>query len=101
MTTGWRTSRTGAFAAALVRVTVSRCGIRREGAAGRLPDAPFAAKIESPGEGWIQDPDVLDTWFPRWLWAHETMDEAARKTFYPTSVLVTRAGHYFLLGLRG
>jgi len=47
------------------------------------------AQIESPGEGWTQDPDVLDTWFSSWLWAHETMDEAVRTKFYPTSVLVT------------
>ncbi len=45
--------------------------------------------IESPGEGWRQDEDVLDTWFSSWLWAHETMDDATRKKFYPTSVLVT------------
>jgi valyl-tRNA synthetase len=41
------------------------------------------------GEGWTQDPDVLDTWFSSWLWAYETMDAATRKKFYPTSVLVT------------
>lgn len=46
-------------------------------------------QLESPGEGWRQDPDVLDTWFSSWLWAHETMDEATQKKFYPTSVLVT------------
>jgi valyl-tRNA synthetase len=46
-------------------------------------------QIESPGEGWVQDPDVLDTWFSSWLWAHETMDDATRRKFYPTSVLVT------------
>ncbi len=46
-------------------------------------------QIESPGEGWEQDPDVLDTWFSSWLWAHETMDEATRAKFYPTNVLVT------------
>jgi valyl-tRNA synthetase len=46
-------------------------------------------QIEPPGEGWAQDPDVLDTWFSSWLWAHETMDENTRKKFYPTSVLVT------------
>jgi len=37
----------------------------------------------------MQDPDVLDTWFSSWLWAHDTMDEAVRAKFYPTSVLVT------------
>ncbi|MCX7869634.1 MAG: class I tRNA ligase family protein, partial [Terrimicrobiaceae bacterium] len=46
-------------------------------------------QIEPPGPGWEQDPDVLDTWFSSWLWAHETMDPATRKKFYPTSVLVT------------
>jgi valyl-tRNA synthetase len=46
-------------------------------------------QIESPGEGWRQDPDTLDTWFSSWLWAYETMDEETRKKFYPTSVLVT------------
>jgi valyl-tRNA synthetase len=46
-------------------------------------------QIESPGEGWTQDPDVLDTWFSSWLWAHDTMDEPVRAKFYPTSVLVT------------
>jgi len=46
-------------------------------------------QIESPGEGWTQDPDVLDTWFSSWLWAHDTMNEAVRAKFYPTSVLVT------------
>jgi valyl-tRNA synthetase len=46
-------------------------------------------QVESPGEGWLQDPDTLDTWFSSWLWAYETMDDATRKKFYPTSALVT------------
>ena len=46
-------------------------------------------QIESPGKGWTQDPDTLDTWFSSWLWAYETMDQGTRKKFYPTSVLVT------------
>src|SRR5207247_8397669 len=44
---------------------------------------------ESPGEGWTQDADTLDTWFSSWLWAYETMDDETRAKFYPTSVLVT------------
>ncbi len=45
------------------------------------------------GEGWEQDPDVLDTWFSSALWPFSTMGwpektpELAK--FYPTSVLVT------------
>ena len=46
-------------------------------------------QIESPGKGWTQDPDTLDTWFSSWLWAYETMDVETRAKFYPTSVLVT------------
>jgi valyl-tRNA synthetase len=58
------------------------------------PDSPapisdIKCQVESPGEGWTQDPDVLDTWFSSWLWAHDTMDDATRKKFYPTSALVT------------
>src|SRR5438552_14433095 len=46
-------------------------------------------QTESPGDGWKQDEDTLDTWFSSWLWAYETMDEISRKKFYPTSLLVT------------
>src|SRR5437870_5911064 len=46
-------------------------------------------QIDSPGEGWRQDEDTLDTWFSSWLWAYETMDPKTRKKFYPTSVLIT------------
>jgi valyl-tRNA synthetase len=46
-------------------------------------------RTKSPGEGWIQDEDTLDTWFSSWLWAYETMDKRTREKFYPMSVLVT------------
>lgn len=56
--------------------------------------------IEAPeGEGWAQDPDVLDTWFSSWLWPFATMgwtgdkEQDAQnpmlKAFYPTTDLVT------------
>jgi valyl-tRNA synthetase len=50
-------------------------------------------QIESPGEGWTQDTDVLDTWFSSWLWPFATMGwpektETLQK-FYPTTDLVT------------
>jgi valyl-tRNA synthetase len=45
------------------------------------------------GEGWRQDPDVLDTWFSSGLWPFSTLgwpDETPDlRAFYPTSVLVT------------
>ncbi|CAM2956537.1 valine--tRNA ligase [Skermania piniformis] len=48
---------------------------------------------EEPPQGWIQDPDVLDTWFSSGLWPFSTLGwpdatpDLAK--FYPTSVLVT------------
>ncbi len=53
-------------------------------------------QIESPGDDWEQDPDVLDTWFSSWLWPFETMDEATEKKFYPTNDLVTGPDIIFL-----
>ena len=48
---------------------------------------------ETAPEGWVQDPDVLDTWFSSGLWPFSTMgwpdDTAELEKFYPTSVLVT------------
>ncbi|MDB6075909.1 MAG: valyl-tRNA synthetase, partial [Verrucomicrobiaceae bacterium] len=50
--------------------------------------------MEAPeGDGWTQDPDVLDTWFSSWLWPFATMgwpnETAELKAFYPTTDLVT------------
>ena len=45
------------------------------------------------GEGWKQDPDVLDTWFSSGLWPFSTLGWPDRtadlERFYPTNVLVT------------
>ncbi len=50
--------------------------------------------LEAPtGEGWMQDSDVLDTWFSSWLWPFATMgwpeNTETLKKFYPTTDLVT------------
>jgi valyl-tRNA synthetase len=50
--------------------------------------------IQAPdGEGWKQDPDVLDTWFSSWLWPFATMGWPEKtntlEKFYPTTDLVT------------
>ncbi len=69
----------------------------------RNPKSELHVGMEPPkGEGWIQDPDVLDTWFSSWLWPFATMisdphqlSSEIRKQkseigiFYPTSDLVT------------
>jgi valyl-tRNA synthetase len=68
--------------------------------------------LDAPdGEGWQQDPDVLDTWFSSGLWPFATLgwpdDTANLRAFYPTDVLSTARDILFLwvarmvmLGLR-
>jgi len=45
------------------------------------------------GDGWTQDPDVLDTWFSSGLWPFSTLgwpdDTPDLRRYYPTSLLVT------------
>ena len=50
--------------------------------------------MEAPaGDGWVQDEDVLDTWFSSALWPFSTLGwpdiTEDFKKYYPTSVLVT------------
>ncbi|MBO0482868.1 valine--tRNA ligase [Candidatus Enterococcus courvalinii] len=52
--------------------------------------------MEAPAdsENWVQDPDVLDTWFSSALWPFSTMgwpdtDSEDYKRYFPTSTLVT------------
>jgi valyl-tRNA synthetase len=63
------------------------------------------------GDGWVRDPDVLDTWFSSGLWPFATLgwpeDTPALRAFYPTDVLSTARDILFLwvarmvmLGLR-
>ncbi len=56
-------------------------------------NSEIRCQIESPGPGWEQDPDVLDTWFSSWLWPFATMgwpeQTPTLKKFYPTTDLVT------------
>ncbi len=54
-----------------------------------------------PGdEGWVRDPDVLDTWFSSALWPFVTLgwpdQTPALRAFYPTDVLVTGRDIIFL-----
>ena len=65
------------------------------------------------GSGWVQDEDVLDTWFSSWLWPFATLGWPENtndlKRFYPTQDLATGpdiiffwvarmiiAGYYFI-----
>ena len=49
---------------------------------------------ECPGDGWVQDEDVLDTWFSSQLWPFSTLDwpntdSPLFKRYFPTDTLVT------------
>ena len=50
-------------------------------------------QTECPGEGWIQDEDVLDTWFSSQLWPFSSLgwpeETADFKRYFPTDTLVT------------
>jgi len=56
-------------------------------------DKEIFCGTESPGSGWTQDPDTLDTWFSSGLWTFSTLgwpeDTKDLKTFHPTDVLET------------
>lgn len=57
--------------------------------------------MEAPeGDGWVRDPDVLDTWFSSALWPFATLGWPDRtpelSRFYPTSVLSTAREIIFL-----
>ena len=76
--TGSRTSRIGASRARSGGAIGFRFGTR-------TVEGKLFCQIDSPGEGWTQDPDSLDTWFSSWLWAYETMrtDDGTRKNSIP------------------
>jgi valyl-tRNA synthetase len=65
----------------------------------RLPvwyrgDETYVGEEPPEGEGWEQDPDVLDTWFSSALWPFATLgwpdtSTPEFKAFFPTDALVT------------
>lgn len=56
-------------------------------------DGETKVSIESPGAGWEQDPDVLDTWFSSGLWTFSTLGWPEKtedlKNYHPTSMIET------------
>lgn len=53
--------------------------------------------IDSPGDGWEQDPDTLDTWFSSGMWTFSTLgwpDAQDFTTFHPTAWM--QMGHEIL-----
>ncbi|MDD5731466.1 MAG: valine--tRNA ligase [Patescibacteria group bacterium] len=66
----------------------------------RLPvwtkDTETKVSVESPGDGWVQSEDVLDTWFSSALWPFATLGWPEKtkdlEYFYPNSVNITDRG---------
>ena len=56
-------------------------------------DEIYVGLEEPKGEGWVQDEDVLDTWFSSALWPFSTLgwpeETEDLKRYYPNNVLVT------------
>ena len=76
-------------------------------AAGAKPivsAAEPAACAECGGRTWVQDPDVLDTWFSSALWPFATLGWPQRSDalayFYPTDLLITARDILYLWVLR-
>ena len=57
-----------------------------------LENGDIHVGVDPPDESdveWVQDSDVMDTWFSSWLWPYATMDEPTQSKFYPTVDLCT------------
>ena len=56
-------------------------------------DEVYVGENAPTGDGWVQDSDVLDTWFSSALWPFSTMgwpnDTELLERYYPNNVLVT------------
>lgn len=56
-------------------------------------DEIYCGETHPEGEGWIQDTDVLDTWFSSALWPFSTLgwpdNSSDFKRYYPNDVMVT------------
>ena len=96
--TGSTTSRTGASRASSGGATGSPRGTTRTATStwrAARPRRACAARTKLGREpaSFVQDEDVLDTWFSSALWCHSTLgwpeDTYELRTFLPSSVLVT------------
>jgi len=58
----------------------------------------WKVQVDSPGDGWVKDPDTFDTWFSSGQWPFITLgypDSPDFKQYYPTNVMETGADLIF------
>ncbi len=80
-----------------MEITYDWCISRQLWWGHRIPawykDGEVKVQVESPGEGWNQDEDVLDTWFSSAIWPFSTLgwpeNTKLLERYYPTNTLVT------------
>jgi len=81
-----------------MEITYDWCISRQIWWGHRIPawykDGEVYVGMEAPkGDGWVQDPDTLDTWFSSALWPFSTMGWPDKtidmERYYPNDVLVT------------
>lgn len=67
-------------------------------------DGDMIVSSECPGDGYVQDEDVLDTWFSSALWPFSTLGWPEKtndlETFFPTDTLVLGYDIIFFWGAR-
>ncbi len=80
-----------------MEITYDWCISRQLWWGHRIPawykDDEVKVQVTSPGTGWVQDEDVLDTWFSSALWPFSTLGWPEKsellERYYPNNVLVT------------